>query len=207
MGGIQLRGPETIRHQCPRCAKALVRNHDELVCLVHGTVATPRRAWDAASANVGAGIIRQRHAETTTHRLSARDRAILAGDESAFEHEERDTMEDERGFDITSTKALGELCIERVRGLLRDVAKLDEAVAARRTEIRRFLQIAKFCEVAVPAELQRATGGSPKPRPIGMTMPPPGENWKCPDCGWESRGRFPGRHPAACAARRAAATG
>lgn len=195
--------------RCPRCLAVLVRNHDEAVCLIHGTVATPRRAWDAASANVGSGVIRQRRAETTTHALSARDRAILAGDASAYEHEEGNTMEDDdRGFDITSTKALGELCIERVRELMRDVGKLETAITDRRTEVRRFLQIAKFCEVPIPAELERQTGGNPRPKamPGAITMPAPGENWKCA-CGWQAKGRFPGRHPATCEVAKAAAAG
>ena len=34
---------------CPRCNGELVRNHDELLCLVHGTVQTPSRAWDVPS--------------------------------------------------------------------------------------------------------------------------------------------------------------
>lgn len=31
---------------CPRCGSRLIRTHDEGVCLVHGTIITPVRAWD-----------------------------------------------------------------------------------------------------------------------------------------------------------------
>lgn len=37
-------GPET----CPRCGRELVVNHDETLCLVHGLVYTPKRAYDAS---------------------------------------------------------------------------------------------------------------------------------------------------------------
>jgi hypothetical protein len=35
--------------KCPRCHGELIRNHDELLCMVHGTVHTPSRAWDVPS--------------------------------------------------------------------------------------------------------------------------------------------------------------
>lgn len=190
--------------RCPRCNRALVRSIDEYLCLTHGTIVTPVRAWDAAGAEPGLNNVTRRQAATTSARLTARDRAILAGDESAYEHEEA-TVEDERGFDITSTKALGELCLERVRGLLRDVAKLDSAIAERRTEVRRFLQIAKFCEVPIPAELQRQTGG--KPRPEGVVPREAGASrnaWRCPDCGHQTVSRWVQRHKAECAGNAAA---
>ena len=38
---------------CPRCLRRLVRNHDELVCLTHGQVFEPIRAWETAAAASG----------------------------------------------------------------------------------------------------------------------------------------------------------
>jgi len=34
---------------CPRCTRAVLRDHDEFFCLVHGTVSVPHRAWDVAA--------------------------------------------------------------------------------------------------------------------------------------------------------------
>lgn len=40
---------------CPRCGGRLIRNHDETVCLVHGTIHTPVRAWDLPSLALAVG--------------------------------------------------------------------------------------------------------------------------------------------------------
>lgn len=37
---------------CPRCGGRLIRNYDELVCLAHGTMWDPVRAWDLGSMGV-----------------------------------------------------------------------------------------------------------------------------------------------------------
>ena len=34
--------------RCPRCGARVLRDHDTMFCLVHGTVVEPRRAWDVA---------------------------------------------------------------------------------------------------------------------------------------------------------------
>jgi hypothetical protein len=75
----------------------VIRNHDELECLAHGTVWTPARPSDAAGpapADVSLAPLTQRgtarlrvRPPAQNYRLSDRDRRILAGDESAYEPE------------------------------------------------------------------------------------------------------------------------
>lgn len=43
---------EVIPETCPRCGGALIRNHDERECLIHGTVYTPNRAWDQSDMGI-----------------------------------------------------------------------------------------------------------------------------------------------------------
>lgn len=65
-----LREPQRVAiPQCPRpgCGRQTFRSHDEFFCMVHGTFATPVRAWDLPSTReeqVAPGTQRRRHSYT-----------------------------------------------------------------------------------------------------------------------------------------------
>ncbi|MBI5289942.1 MAG: hypothetical protein HY873_13295 [Chloroflexi bacterium] len=75
-------------HSCSRCAQPLVRNHDELVCMVHGLQAEPVRAGDFVvdsswvPADEGDPTRRRRRVARPTDAvpLTAAERGALEGD-------------------------------------------------------------------------------------------------------------------------------
>lgn len=198
---------------CPRCTQRLVRNHDELVCLVHGQVYEPIRAWETAPAEqpleLAAGRMRRRAPKVLPVPWTEEERELWrraeAGEEVCElpapkpETEEAPMDTEPKGMTLAdiaaATKARGET-------LRTEIAELEAALVARREEASKLVAVFAALEMSPPAALVQL---SVKRKAAAAREPvPEGERWTCPDCGWQGKGRYPGMHPKFCSVRKEA---
>lgn len=198
---------------CPRCAGRLVRSHDELWCMVHGEVWAPVRAWETAPADGTLEQTRTGRSRTYGARLDTvvpwtdaerrawetwREGDPVPGDDqerAATRREENAVaQEQQQQFAMQSTAQLGAACIARAQEAAAQIARQEEEIVTLRAEVRRLVAVARLCEVEVPSSLARSPAA-------------PDERWTCGSCGWQAKGRYPGRHSEACARARGPGTG
>ncbi len=135
---------------CPRCPRRLVRNHDELVCLTHGQVFEPIRAWETAAAVVASGVTARGGEQKRVRGMSPtavpwtdeeRDlwRRAEAGEEFAPpEPEEEEPMSE---FAPKSADDLGGPALARLRELAAQVEKAEALAQSLRAEALRFVAV------------------------------------------------------------------
>ena len=193
---------------CPRCLRRLVRNHDELVCLTHGQVFEPVRAWETAtSPDIDTPFGRQprtRSPKAIPWTDKERDlwRRAEAGEEFAPpEPEEEEPMSE---FAPKSADDLGGPALARLRELASQVEKAEALAHSLRAEALRFVQVLDLLGVDFPEQLRVVARAKASPLSKTKTPVPEGDRWACA-CGFRSVGRYPGGHPAKCPLKRVAA--
>ena len=192
---------------CPRCLRRLVRNHDELVCLTHGQVFEPIRAWETAtSPDIDTPFGRQPRtlspkAVPWTNEERELWRRAEAGEKFAppVLKEEKPMSE----FTPKSVDDLGGPALARLRELVGQIEKAERLAADARAEAARFIVVPDYLRTDVPEQL-RGIARSPRPTTSAAASVPESERWTCV-CGWKSKGRFPGGHTLRCPARKAPA--
>ena len=144
--------------------------------MVHGTVHTPARGWDAVDDLPDAdepGIPGKRR-----KRPSSRGVAWTEEERRTWETwregdpvpgEEKETME------IQSSAQLGAACVARIKELELAAAAIQQQLDGIRGEAKRLAAVARLCEVEIPQGLVLVRTG-PKPSAPGETSP-------CPECG------------------------
>ena len=202
---------------CPRCSRQLARNHDELVCFVHGQAYEPVRAWetvpdDVAPANAptkrGTARLRRRGGVVPEVPWTEEERDLWRRAE-AGEHfpppvaEEREPMNETSPTPIRTADDLATPALARLRELVGQIEKAERLAANARAEAARFIVVLDYLRTDVPEQL-RGIARSPRPTTSAAASVPESERWTCA-CGWKSKGRFPGGHTLRCPARKAPA--
>lgn len=146
---------------CPRCLRRLVRNHDELVCLTHGQVFEPVRAWETAPAVVASGVTARGGEQKRVRGMSPtavpwtdeeRDlwRRAEAGEEFAPPvPEEEEPVSD---FAPKSVDDLAGPALARLRELASQVEKAEALAHSLRAEALRFVQVLDLKTYGRPLE-------------------------------------------------------
>lgn len=194
---------------CPRCLRRLVRNHDELVCLTHGQVFEPVRAWETAPAVVASGVTerggeqkRVRGMSPTAVPWTDEERELWRRAEAGEEFappvlEEEEPMSEPLA--IRTIDDLGGPALARLRELTTQVEKAEELARSLRADAVRFVQVLDLLGVDFPEQLRvvARAKASPLSKTETKTSVPFEERWRCV-CGWRSSGRYPGQHPRTC---------
>lgn len=197
---------------CPRCLRRLVRNHDELVCLTHGQVFEPVRAWETAPVVVPIGVTdlgtpqkRVRGMTPPTVPWTDEERELWrraeAGEE--FTPPEPEKEEPMAEFNIRSIDDIGSPALARLRDLATQVEKAEELARSLRAEAARFVQVLDLLGVDFPEQLRVVARAQASPLSKTKAPVPFEERWKCV-CGWRSSGRYPGNHTQWCEVAKAA---
>jgi hypothetical protein len=198
---------------CPRCLRRLVRNHDELVCLTHGQVFEPIRAWETAAAVVASGVTerggkqkRVRGMSPTAVPWTNEERELWRRAEAGEEFAPPEPKEEEpmSEFAPKSADDLGGPALARLRELAAQVEKAEALAHSLRAEALRFVQVLDLLGVDFPEQLRVAARAKASPLSKTKTPVPEGDRWACA-CGFRAVGRYPGGHPAKCPLKRVAA--
>ena len=198
---------------CPRCLRRLVRNHDELVCLTHGQVFEPVRAWETAPAVVASGVTERGGEQKRVRGMSST--AVPRTDEErelwrraeAGEEFAPPVLEEEEPMSELTVRSVDDLAgptLARLRELAGQVEKAEALARSLRDEAVRFVQVLDLLGVDFPEQLRVIARAKPSPLSKTRTPVPEGERWACA-CGFRSVGRYPGGHPAKCPLKRVAA--
>lgn len=195
------------RTTCPRCENPLVRNHDVLECLVHGTIEEPVRAWDlpsVADVELEVGRARRRGASHHADAVPWTDEERRVWDEwkegdpvpDAAPESDVETKGRRMGINgattvsIQSAEQLAGACQARVDAIDRELALVDEMAGKLRDERQRLGQVVALLrgeKASAPAAKGTKRG------PINW------QPWRCP-CGFEGTGRAVGKHKEVCGA-------
>ena len=198
---------------CPRCLRRLVRNHDELVCLTHGQVFEPVRAWETAPVVVPIGVTdlgtpqkRVRGMTPPTVPWTDEERELWRRAEAGEEFtppvpEEEEPMSE---LNIRSVDDIGGPALARLRELASQVEKAEALARSLREEAARFVAVLDLLGVDFPEQLRVVARAKASPLSKTKTPVPERERWACA-CGFRSVGRYPGGHPAKCPLKRVAA--
>ena len=176
------------------------------MCLTHGQVFEPVRAWETAtSPDIDTPFGRQPRTRSPkaipwTNEERGLWRRAEAGEEFAPpEPEEEEPMSE---FAPKSADDLGGPALARLRELASQVEKAEALAHSLRAEALRFVQVLDLLGVDFPEQLRVVARATAKTK----TPVPDGERWACA-CGFRSVGRFPGRHPERCPLKRVARAG
>jgi hypothetical protein len=143
---------------CPRCLRRLVRNHDELVCLTHGQVFEPIRAWETAtSPDIDTPFGRQPRTRSPTAVPWTNEERDLWRRAEAGEEFAPPVLKEEKPMSEFTPKGVDDLggpALARLRELAAQVEKADALAHSLRAEALRFVQVLDLLGVDFPEQLR-----------------------------------------------------